>query len=101
MKPFLKWAGNKYKIIDRILATLPKGQRLIEPFAGSGSVFLNTDFDAYLIADTNADLINLFKEIQHHGDEFINYAATFFTPGGFNFEVQPPVLVWCSLIPPR
>lgn len=80
MKPFLKWAGSKYKIMDRILDTLPKGKRLIEPFAGSGAVFLNTDFDEYLIADTNADLINLFKQIQNHGDEFISYGATFFTP---------------------
>jgi DNA adenine methylase len=80
MKPFLKWAGSKYKIMNRILETLPKGQRLIEPFAGSGAVFLSSDFDEYLIADTNADLINLFKQIQSHGDEFIRYGATFFTP---------------------
>lgn len=80
MKPFLKWAGSKYRIMDRILDTLPKGSRLIEPFAGSGAVFLNTDFEEYLIADTNADLINLFKQIQSHGDDFIDYASTLFTP---------------------
>ncbi len=80
MKPFLKWAGSKCKIIDRIVESLPKGKMLIEPFAGSGAVFLNTDFDAYLIADTNVDLINLFKQIQSHGDEFISYGTTFFTP---------------------
>lgn len=79
MKPFLKWAGSKYKIMDRILDTLPKGQRLIEPFAGSGAVFLNTDFDEYLIADSNEDLINLFQLMQNHGDEFISYGTTFFT----------------------
>jgi len=81
MKPFLKWAGSKYKIMDRILNALPKGNRLIEPFAGSGAVFLNTNFEEYLIADTNADLINLFKQIQTHGDDFIDYASTLFTPG--------------------
>jgi DNA adenine methylase len=65
--------------MNRILETLPKGQRLIEPFAGSGAVFLSSDFDEYLIADTNADLINLFRQIQSHGDEFIRYGVTFFT----------------------
>lgn len=80
MKPFLKWAGSKYKIIARIVASLPKGQQLIEPFAGSGAVFLNTNFDEYLIADTNADLINLFQQIQTHGKDFIAYGETFFTP---------------------
>ena len=29
MKPFLKWAGGKYKIIDRVLDALPKGEQLI------------------------------------------------------------------------
>lgn len=80
MKPFLKWAGSKYKIMERILDTLPKGHRLIEPFAGSGAVFLNTDFEEYLIADTNADLINLFKQIQLHGNDFVHYGSTLFTP---------------------
>jgi len=78
MKPFLKWAGGKYKIIDRILDALPRGEQLIEPFAGSGAVFINADFDEYLIADTNADLINLFIQIQTEGCEFITYASSLF-----------------------
>jgi site-specific DNA-adenine methylase len=40
MKPFLKWAGGKYRIVDRIQKRLPRGKRLIEPFVGSGAVFL-------------------------------------------------------------
>jgi DNA adenine methylase len=79
MKPFLKWAGSKYKIIDRILASLPHGDRLIEPFAGSGAVFLNADFEEYLVADANSDLIDLFRQIQNHGKEFATYATTLFT----------------------
>ena len=55
MKPFLKWAGNKYQIIERIKAVLPSGQRLIEPFAGSAAVFLNTDYCENVVADSNAD----------------------------------------------
>ena len=59
-RPFLKWAGNKYRIIERIRRRLPPGKRLIEPFAGSAAVFLNTDFQRYLVADSNADLIDLY-----------------------------------------
>ena len=80
MKPFLKWAGGKYKIIDRVLDALPKGKKLIEPFVGSGAVFINAEFDEYLIADTNADLINLYKQIQTEGNEFVTYAAALFLP---------------------
>ena len=48
MKPFLKWAGNKYQIIHRIKKELPEGrQRLIEPFVGSGALFLGGQYIAW------------------------------------------------------
>lgn len=80
MKPFLKWAGNKYKIVERIKALLPKGKRLVEPFVGSGALFLNTEFPSYLLADANADLINLYHHLQEKGDTFIEYCRPFFAP---------------------
>lgn len=79
-KPFLKWAGSKFKIIDNVLQELPKGKKLIEPFVGSGAVFLNTNYDDYLVSDTNIDLINLYKQIQLHGREFCEYAKDLFNP---------------------
>ena len=80
MKPFLKWAGGKYKIIDKVKDKLPNGSRLIEPFVGSGAVFMNTDYSAYLLADANSDLINVYSHIQRNGLDFINYAQVFFCP---------------------
>ena len=77
MKPFLKWAGGKYKIIDRVREKLPDGVRLIEPFVGSGAVFMNTDYSEYLLADANPDLINVFQHVQNDAD-FIDYAEQFF-----------------------
>jgi DNA adenine methylase len=77
-KPFLKWAGSKYKIIDKIVESLPNGSRLIEPFVGSGAVFLNTDYPAYIAADANPDLINLYGCIQSGGFEFIDRAKLLF-----------------------
>ena len=80
MKPFLKWAGGKYKIVDRILSALPQADQLVEPFVGSGAVFMNANFENYLLADTNADLINLYREVQKSGVNFIDYAAELFVP---------------------
>lgn len=80
MKPFLKWAGGKLRIVERIKALLPPGKRLLEPFVGSGALFLNTQYDAYLLADANADLINLYQQLQQGGQAFIDYCATFFAP---------------------
>ena len=79
MKPFLKWAGGKYRIIDRICKELTPGKRLIEPFVGSGAVFLNTNYDNYLLCDINKDLINLYMTLQQEGPRFIKYCSTFFT----------------------
>ncbi|HEM0315187.1 TPA: DNA adenine methylase, partial [Legionella pneumophila] len=44
IRPFLKWAGSKYNCLNEIISSLPTGQRLIEPFAGSGVVFMNTSY---------------------------------------------------------
>jgi len=78
-KPFLKWAGNKFKIIDRIKEQLPPGKRLIEPFLGAAAVFLNTDFSQNLLNDSNSDLINLYQLVQQQGAKFINEVQPYFT----------------------
>jgi len=78
-KPFLKWAGNKFRIIERIKEQLPSGKRLIEPFCGSAALFVNTNFDSYVIADNNKDLINLYLYLQKEGDAFIDYCTPFFS----------------------
>ncbi|WP_420643032.1 Dam family site-specific DNA-(adenine-N6)-methyltransferase [Candidatus Leptofilum sp.] len=80
MKPFLKWAGNKYKLVERIKTLLPPGERLVEPFVGSGALFLNTDYPRYLLSDTNADLIVLYQYLQAEGEAFINYCRPLFAP---------------------
>jgi len=78
-RPFLKWAGNKYRLTERIKALLPDGNCLIEPFTGSGAVFLNTDFKRYILNDINPDLIALFQIVQTSGQEFFDYAKKLFT----------------------
>lgn len=80
MKPFLKWAGNKYPIIGRIKDALPSGNCLIEPFVGSGAVFLNTEYSRYVLADNNIDLINLYKVLQREGNKFIDFSKKLFVP---------------------
>ncbi|HAU0282340.1 TPA: Dam family site-specific DNA-(adenine-N6)-methyltransferase [Legionella pneumophila] len=78
IRPFLKWAGGKFQIINKIRASLPKGSRLIEPFVGSGAVFLNTNYDKFILADINADLINLFEHLRIEKHNFIHFCKQFF-----------------------
>lgn len=53
MKPFLRWAGGKHSQLALILHLLPKGNRLVEPFVGAGSVFMNAGFAQNSINDVN------------------------------------------------
>jgi len=80
MRTFLKWAGNKQRMVERITRLLPPGQRLIEPFVGSGALFLNTNYPAYLLTDSNGDLIDLYSRLQREGSDFIDFCRTLFVP---------------------
>ena len=73
-KPFLKWAGGKTKLVPFIQLNLPPEprKRLIEPFAGSAALSLLLEFDAYLLNDTNPDLIGLYQILQQEKQYFID-----------------------------
>lgn len=75
---FLKWAGGKYLLIEDIRRYLPSGDCLIEPFVGAGSVFLNTDYDQYILGDINSDLIDLFNIVKERPNDFIHDARELF-----------------------
>ena len=78
-KPFLKWAGGKHKLAPFIARHLPPSRcRLIEPFAGSAALSLALEFEAYLLNDTNPDLIALFQTLKNEKQAFIDYARQYF-----------------------
>lgn len=79
MSTILKWAGNKTAIMSELKKHLPDGPRLVEPFAGSCAVMMATDYPHYLVADINADLINLYKKAAYHPEELIQVALVLFS----------------------
>ena len=83
VRPFLKWAGGKFRVLDEILPRLPNGQRLIEPFAGSAAVSINAGFASAVASDLNADLINLYRSVQIDVERFIAEARKLFA-GPYN-----------------
>ncbi|HOP75427.1 MAG TPA: Dam family site-specific DNA-(adenine-N6)-methyltransferase [Bacillota bacterium] len=103
MRPFLKWAGGKYRLTKRINEKLPPGNRLLEPFAGSCAVSLNADYPDYWLNDINPDLINLYQTLQQHGWPFIEVCRQYFIPANntpekyyelrdrFNRETDPVI----------
>ena len=78
-RAFLKWAGGKYKLTEQINERLPiDAKRLIEPFVGAASVFLNSDFEEYVLNDINPDLIEMYKIIKRKPKQFIQDAKVYF-----------------------
>ncbi|BBV38841.1 adenine-specific DNA-methyltransferase [Citrobacter portucalensis] len=86
-RAFLKWAGGKYPLLDDIKRHLPQGECLIEPFVGAGSVFLNTDFSRYILADINSDLISLYNIVKTRTDEYVQASRELFMPETNQAEV--------------
>ncbi|WP_313053505.1 Dam family site-specific DNA-(adenine-N6)-methyltransferase [Atlantibacter hermannii] len=78
-RPFLKWVGGKYSLLPELDRLIPAGKRLIEPFVGGGSVFLNSDkHDRFLLADVNQDLINLYQMLSVVPDKVMTEARSLF-----------------------
>lgn len=81
IKTPLKWVGSKVRIMPQLRDHLPEGKRLVEPFACSCAVMMNTDYDEYLIADLNPDLVNLYKVMAYHTDAFLMELYDLFSAG--------------------
>ncbi|WP_038175910.1 Dam family site-specific DNA-(adenine-N6)-methyltransferase [Vibrio pacinii] len=77
-RAFLKWAGGKYGLVEDIQRHLPEARKLVEPFVGAGSVFLNTDYEHYLLADINPDLINLYNLLKQDPQTYISESKRWF-----------------------
>lgn len=77
-KPFLKWVGNKIRMMDDILPHINKETRIVEPFLGSGSLYLNSVHKEGLCCDTNADIINLYLAVQDSVSHVISDAKLLF-----------------------
>ncbi|MEG5932561.1 Dam family site-specific DNA-(adenine-N6)-methyltransferase [Enterobacter hormaechei] len=78
----LKWAGGKYLLLKELLNAMPPGVRLVEPFVGGGSVFLNAglknQFSRFLLADINADLVNLYQMLAIVPQQVTDAAKVFY-----------------------
>ncbi|MFB9085559.1 DNA adenine methylase [Erwinia tracheiphila] len=81
IRSLLKWPGGKTRVIPELLPYLPKANCLVEPFVGGASVFLNTDYRRYILADINPDLIRLYREVKGNPDLLTGMARQLFAEG--------------------
>jgi DNA adenine methylase len=81
--PFVKWAGGKTQLLDRLDKCIPLAfNRYFEPFLGGGAFFYhltsvrNLKFVAYL-SDKNQELINVYKVVKSNVDQLIDILKTY------------------------
>lgn len=71
-RPLLKWAGGKTQLLSDITAKIPKKYgRYIEPFFGGGALFFSICQKGGIIADSNPELINLYRTVADDVDSVI------------------------------
>jgi DNA adenine methylase len=78
-KPFLKWAGNKYRVLPHLLPLVGKPKTFCEPFGGSFSVALNIFASRYVLADINRDLISVYQTLLKDPESFVDACKALFT----------------------
>lgn len=63
-KPILKWAGGKTQLLNELLPRIPGNyNKYIEPFIGGGALFFAHRPENAVIADSNPELINLYRSV--------------------------------------
>ena len=75
--PFF-YVGDKYKLLPQITPLFPKDfDRIIEPFVGGGSVFLNTEAPEVLANDLDSKVIEIHKLLFLQGEKMDQFILKF------------------------
>jgi DNA adenine methylase len=71
-RPFVKWAGGKRQLWDQLQPLLPANfKRYYEPFAGGAAVFFALGRTDAVLADMNAELMNVYTAVRDEVDGVI------------------------------
>lgn len=80
IKPFLKWAGGKRRLLPEIRKRLPEDIKdclYCEPFIGGGAVLLDLQPKRAIINDCNCELINCFQMVKQSPEKLVKELETY------------------------
>lgn len=70
--PIIPWIGGKRRLADTLLHRFPQHTCYVEVFAGGAALFfLRPPAEVEVINDVNGDLVNLYRVVKHHLEEFV------------------------------
>lgn len=71
-KPILPWMGGKRRLAKQILPLFKPHTTYVEPFCGGAALFfMKQPAKVEVINDVNGELVNLYRVVKHHLDEFL------------------------------
>jgi DNA adenine methylase len=70
--PIIPWMGGKRRLADLLIPRFPAHKCYVEVFAGGAALyFLRPPAEVEVINDVNGDLVNLYRVVKHHLEEFV------------------------------
>lgn len=70
--PIVPWIGGKRRLAKHILPLFPAHECYVEPFCGAAALyFLKVPGKIEVINDINGELVNLYRVVKHHLEEFV------------------------------
>ena len=76
VRPFLKWAGGKGRLIDQYLPYLPNRlNTYYEPFLGGGAIFFHLFpmMKSAVLTDLNPELVNVYRCVRDQVEAVLEY----------------------------
>lgn len=72
-QPIIPWIGGKRRLAPHILPLFNNQHTCyVEPFVGAGALFFaKRASDVEVINDINGELVNLYRVVKHHLEEFV------------------------------
>ena len=78
--PIIPWMGGKRRLIPFIVPLLPEHECYVEVFSGAAAIYFGKQpAAASVLNDINGELINLYRVVKHHYEEFIRQFKWAFT----------------------
>lgn len=73
VSPIVPWMGGKRRLVSQLIEKMPEHQCYVELFAGGAALFFMRDQPSKVevINDLNGELVNLYRVVQHHLEEFV------------------------------
>lgn len=70
--PIIPWIGGKRRLAETLIPQFPPHTCYVEVFAGGAALyFLRPPAQVEVINDINGELINLYRVVKHHLEEFV------------------------------